>query len=118
MSITKAHLANYIHDKFGFPQNQSVQVIESILEIIKKTLENGVGWVKRQKDAGFRYFNIIYLTSRTCKLSRLAKPSELIPLSAGLNPLYELLNFSELLLTAQVEKLQTFNFPRLILTHS
>ena len=41
MSITKAHLADSIHNQLGLPQNQSVQVLESILEIIKKTLENG-----------------------------------------------------------------------------
>ena len=41
MSITKAHLADSIHDKLRLPKNQSVQVLESIIEIIKKTLENG-----------------------------------------------------------------------------
>ena len=41
MSITKAHLADSIHNQLGLPQNQSVQVLESILEIIKKTLEKG-----------------------------------------------------------------------------
>jgi len=41
MSITKAHLADSIHNQLGLPKNQSVQVLESILEIIKKTLENG-----------------------------------------------------------------------------
>ena len=41
MSITKAHLADSIHNQLGLPQNQSIQAVESILEIIKKTLENG-----------------------------------------------------------------------------
>ena len=41
MSITKAHLADSIHDKLGLPKNQSIQAVESILEIIKETLENG-----------------------------------------------------------------------------
>ena len=41
MSITKAHLADSIRTRLGLPQNKSVQVLESILEIIKKTLENG-----------------------------------------------------------------------------
>jgi integration host factor subunit alpha len=40
MSITKAHLADSIHNQLGLPQNQSIQAVESILEIIKKTLEN------------------------------------------------------------------------------
>ena len=41
MSITKAHLADSIHNQLGLPQNKSVQSLESILEIIKKTIENG-----------------------------------------------------------------------------
>ena len=41
MSITKAHLSDSIHNQLGLPQNQSVQALESILEIIKKTLEKG-----------------------------------------------------------------------------
>ena len=41
MTLTKAHLADSIHNQLGLPKNQSDQVIESILEIIKKTLENG-----------------------------------------------------------------------------
>ena len=41
MSITKAHLADFIHNRLGLPKNQSVQAVESIIEIIKKTLENG-----------------------------------------------------------------------------
>ena len=41
MSITKAHLADSIHNRLGLPKNQSVQAVESIIEIIKKTLENG-----------------------------------------------------------------------------
>ena len=41
MSITKAHLADSIHNQLGLLQNQSVKVLESIIEIIKNTLENG-----------------------------------------------------------------------------
>ena len=41
MSITKAHLADSIHNQLGLHKNQSVKVLESILEIIKETLENG-----------------------------------------------------------------------------
>jgi len=41
MSLTKAHLADSIHNQLGFPKNQSVQALESILEIIKETLEKG-----------------------------------------------------------------------------
>ena len=41
MSITKAHLADSIHNQLGLPKNQSVQALESILEIFKNVLENG-----------------------------------------------------------------------------
>jgi len=41
MSITKAHLADSIRNQLALPKNQSVQVLESILEIIKNVLENG-----------------------------------------------------------------------------
>jgi len=41
MSITKARLADSIQNQLGLPKNQSVQAIESILEIIKETLEKG-----------------------------------------------------------------------------
>ena len=41
MSITKAHLADSIHNQLNLPKNQSIQAVESIIEMIKKTLENG-----------------------------------------------------------------------------
>ena len=43
MSSTKAHLADSIHNQLGLPKDQSVQALESILEIIKNVLENGEG---------------------------------------------------------------------------
>jgi integration host factor subunit alpha len=41
MSVTKAHLADSIQNQLGLPRNRSIQAVESIIEIIKKTLENG-----------------------------------------------------------------------------
>jgi len=41
MSLTKAHLVDSIYNQLGLPKNQSIQAVESIIEIIKKTLENG-----------------------------------------------------------------------------
>ena len=41
MSITKAHLADSIQNQLSLPRIQSIQAVESIIEIIKKTLENG-----------------------------------------------------------------------------
>ena len=41
MSITKACLADSIHNQLGLPKNKSVKLFASIIEIIKITLENG-----------------------------------------------------------------------------
>ena len=41
MTVTKEHLINSVHNYLGMPKNKSVQPVESLLEIIKKTLENG-----------------------------------------------------------------------------
>jgi integration host factor subunit alpha len=41
MSITKARLADSIQNQLGLSKNDSIQAIESILEIIKETLEKG-----------------------------------------------------------------------------
>ncbi len=41
MPFTKAHIVNSIHSQLNLPKNRSIQVIESLLEIIKRTLANG-----------------------------------------------------------------------------
>ena len=41
MSLTKAHVINAIADQIGFPMNHSSEIIETLLEIIKKALESG-----------------------------------------------------------------------------
>jgi integration host factor subunit alpha len=41
MTFTKDHLINSIHNKLDLPKNRSIELVESILEIMKKTLENG-----------------------------------------------------------------------------
>ena len=41
MPIIKARLADSIQNQLGLSKNQSVRAVESILEIIKQTLENG-----------------------------------------------------------------------------
>ena len=40
MTLTKAHLIDTIYNRFDFPKNKSAQVVESLLEIVKKTLAN------------------------------------------------------------------------------
>ena len=41
MTLTKAHIAKAIHDRLHFTNDRSAQLVESLLEITKKTLENG-----------------------------------------------------------------------------
>jgi integration host factor subunit alpha len=41
MSLTKAGIVEKVYTEVGFPRNQSVEIVESLLEIIKATLESG-----------------------------------------------------------------------------
>jgi integration host factor subunit alpha len=41
MALTKAHLINAVAEQNGYPINQSSEMIEILLEIIKRTLESG-----------------------------------------------------------------------------
>jgi integration host factor subunit alpha len=41
MTLTKDHIINTIHDQLDLTKNRSAQLVESILEIMKTTLENG-----------------------------------------------------------------------------
>jgi len=41
MSLTKEHLVKAIHYNLGYSKSKSARLIESLLEIIKKRLENG-----------------------------------------------------------------------------
>jgi integration host factor subunit alpha len=41
MTLTKADIVESIKDQFGFSRKQSVETVETLLEIIKKTLESG-----------------------------------------------------------------------------
>ena len=41
MTLTKAHIVNSISDQSGYPKSQSFEIVESLLELIKKTLESG-----------------------------------------------------------------------------
>jgi integration host factor subunit alpha len=43
MTLTKAHIARTIRNHYGFTNARSAQVVDSLLEILKKTLENGEG---------------------------------------------------------------------------
>ena len=41
MTLTKRDLVEQIQNEVGFPKNQSSEIVESMLELIKKTLESG-----------------------------------------------------------------------------
>ena len=41
MGLTKDHIVNSIRSQLGLPKIKSVEIVESMLEIIKKRLENG-----------------------------------------------------------------------------
>jgi integration host factor subunit alpha len=41
MALTKIQIVNSIADQIGYPKNHSSKIVETLLEIIKKALENG-----------------------------------------------------------------------------
>ena len=41
MAITKAQIVEVVADQIGYPKYQSANTIETLLEIIKRTLESG-----------------------------------------------------------------------------
>ena len=41
MTLTKANLVDSIYEQLDFSKTKSAQLVESLLEAIKKTLENG-----------------------------------------------------------------------------
>jgi len=41
MALTKEHIVNTIYNQLDLPKNKSIEVVESLLEIIKRTLESG-----------------------------------------------------------------------------
>lgn len=41
MTLTKAHIVDAIQEQIGFPRKKSAELVESLLDIIKNSLENG-----------------------------------------------------------------------------
>jgi len=41
MTLTKDDIVEAVAKEIGFPKNQSVELVEALLELIKKTLESG-----------------------------------------------------------------------------
>jgi len=41
MALTKIQMVESIHNQTGFPKNKSSEIVETLLEIIKRTLASG-----------------------------------------------------------------------------
>jgi integration host factor subunit alpha len=41
MALTKAQIVELIAEQNGFPKNKSIEIVENLLDIIKRTLESG-----------------------------------------------------------------------------
>lgn len=41
MTLTKAMIVDIIHDQLGYPKNKSAEMLEILLELIKKNLAKG-----------------------------------------------------------------------------
>jgi len=41
MTLTKAHIVEAVAEQIGYPKKQSFEMIETLLETIKRTLESG-----------------------------------------------------------------------------
>lgn len=41
MTLTKANIVDAVAEQIGYPKNESFEMIETLLEIIKRTLESG-----------------------------------------------------------------------------
>ena len=41
MTLTKVEIVNSIADQIGYPKNYSLEILETLLKIIKKALESG-----------------------------------------------------------------------------
>ena len=41
MTLIKAHIVETVAEQIGYTKNQSFEIIETLLEIIKRTLESG-----------------------------------------------------------------------------
>ena len=41
MTLTKAMIVDAIHEQLGYPKNKSAEMLETLLELMKSTLEKG-----------------------------------------------------------------------------
>lgn len=54
MTITKADIVERIYEKVGFSKKEAAEIVDSIFEVVKKSLEAG----NKIKISGFGTFNI------------------------------------------------------------
>ncbi len=41
MTLTKAQIVDQIRDRIGFTRNETIEIVETLMELIKSTLESG-----------------------------------------------------------------------------
>ena len=41
MTLTKAMIVDAVHEQLGYPKNKSAEMLETLLELVKGTLEKG-----------------------------------------------------------------------------
>ena len=62
MALTKKDVVEQVYNELRFPMNRSVDIVESLLEIIKSTLESGDDLLV----SGFGYNSIIGTSMLLC----------------------------------------------------
>ena len=75
MALKKADMVKSINDQLGLPKNKSTDIVESFLEIIKQSLENG----EEVKIRGFGKFYIIDKKARNGRNPQTGKPMIIQP---------------------------------------
>ena len=68
--MTKADIIDAICDEIGFSKRESVRIAETMLDIIKETLENG----ENVKLSGFGSFNIQHKRARLGRNPQTGEP--------------------------------------------
>ena len=75
MALTKADMVKSIQDQLGLPKDRAIDLFESVLEIIKQSLENGEG----VKISGFGKFYVIEKKARNGKNPHTGEPMIIEP---------------------------------------
>jgi integration host factor subunit alpha len=58
--MTKADIVERVYEKVGLSKNESIEIVEQVLEVIKTTLESG----ENLKITGFGNFNVVQKKDR------------------------------------------------------